>query len=206
MKNKKIILGILISLFILHTVLALTNQIEKIDTWIYQIIIGFRNNNLDLYFKTITKLGNTIVIVFIIILLIILLPKKQKKQVLFSSLATITVNLLVKNLLKRKRPNHLRLIKQGGYSYPSGHAMMSVAIYGYLLYLVVFYLKKKEIKYPTTILLILIIVSIGISRIYLGVHYPSDIIGGYLLVSIIEIIIMSNKYFRGNTSDKNDCQ
>lgn len=204
MKNNKKILVILLTLFIINTILVLTKQTVKLDDIIYKVIIGFRNNSLDNYFKIITKFGNTETIIILLIIMMIVLPKKQKKQLLCSTIGATLINYLVKNIIRRKRPNHLRLIKQGGYSYPSGHAMISIAVYGYLLYQVIYNIKNRKIKYPLILVLLIIIVSIGISRIYLGVHYPSDIIGGYLLISIIEILMNDNS-LGGSKIDKNDC-
>ena len=102
--------------------------------------------------------------------------------------------------MQRPRPDHLRLIKQGGYSFPSGHSMIAICVYGTLIYLVHRKVKNRKIKVALEILLTIIILLIGISRIYVGVHYPSDVITGYLISIIILIINISilEKQFRGN--------
>lgn len=66
--------------------------------------------------------------------------------------------------------------------------MISMAFYGYLIYLIYRYVKNKYIKWISIILLSILISSIGISRIYLGVHYTSDVLGGFL-ISISYLII-----------------
>ncbi len=110
--------------------------------------------------------------------------KKQKNIGLsiFSNLVIITVlNQLLKNILQRPRPTEYRIIEETGYSFPSGHSMISMAFYGYLIYLIYKYVKNKYVKWISIVLLSTLICSIGISRIYLGVHYTSDVLGGFLI-------------------------
>ena len=78
-----------------------------------------------------------------------------------------------------------------GYSFPSGHSMISAAFYGFLIYLIYKKVKNKKLKITLIIVLSILIVSIGISRIYLGVHYTSDVLGGFLL-SISYLILYTN--------------
>jgi membrane-associated phospholipid phosphatase len=87
-----------------------------------------------------------------------------------------------------------RIIEETGYSFPSGHSMISMAFYGYIIYLIYKYVKNKYIKWISIVLLSILICSIGISRIYLGVHYTSDVLGGFLIsVSYLVIYISSIK-------------
>lgn len=199
---------ILILMFTLNTILVCTNQIKIVDDTVYHFIFQFRSEILDSYLIHITKLGNVITIIGIMIALLMILPKKEKILISTVTISTVIINNLFKYIIKRPRPNHIRLIKQGGYSYPSGHAMISIAVYGLLIYLIYHKNWNKWIKGFLIGILILLILSIGISRIYVGVHYPSDIIGGYLLAILIEIVIIKkeNKYLGGILNDQDVCK
>ena len=139
--------------------------------------------------KFITNLGSA---VFLIILTIVFLVAIRNKKVGISiaiNLITIAgLNLLLKNIVQRPRPTEFRLIDETGYSFPSGHSMVSMAFYGFLIYLVYKYIQNRKLKTLLITILLLIPILIGISRIYLGVHYTSDVIGGFL-VSISYLII-----------------
>lgn len=93
--------------------------------------------------------------------------------------------------MQRPRPTEFRIVEETGYSFPSGHSMVSMAFYGYLVYLIYKYVKNKYIKWTSITLLSILIFLIGISRIYLGVHYTSDVVGGFL-ISIAYLIIYIN--------------
>ena len=139
--------------------------------------------------KIITNFGGAI---FLIILTIILLTTIKNKKIGITipiNLVLITIiNQALKNILQRPRPTEFRIIEETGYSFPSGHSMVSMAFYGYLIYLVYKYVKNKYIKWSIIVLLSILICTIGISRIYLGVHYTSDVLGGFL-VSISYLIL-----------------
>jgi membrane-associated phospholipid phosphatase len=88
-------------------------------------------------------------------------------------------NLLLKWIFHRQRPTLHRLIEETGYSFPSGHSMVSFIFYGMLCMLFVMFLKSRTAKVIIIMSTVVIIVMIGLSRIYLGVHYPSDVLAGY---------------------------
>ena len=139
--------------------------------------------------KFITNLGGAIFLILLTITLFILIKNKKIGISIFSNLVIITVlNQLLKRILQRPRPTEYRIIEETGYSFPSGHSMVSMAFYGYLIYLIYKYVKNKYIKWISIILLSILICSIGISRIYLGVHYTSDVLGGFF-ISISYLII-----------------
>ena len=139
--------------------------------------------------KFVTNFGGAIFLIILTIVLFILIKYKKIGVSIFLNLALITIlNQLLKRILQRPRPTEYRIIEETGYSFPSGHSMVSMAFYGYLIYLIYKYVKNKYVKWISIILLSLLICLIGISRIYLGVHYTSDVLGGFL-ISISYLII-----------------
>ena len=139
--------------------------------------------------KFVTNFGGAIFLVVLTITLFVLIKNKKIGISILSNLVIITIlNQLLKKILQRPRPTEFRIVEETGYSFPSGHSMVSMAFYGYLIYLIYKHVKNKYVKWCSIVLLSILICSIGISRIYLGVHYTSDVLGGFL-VSISYLII-----------------
>lgn len=142
--------------------------------------------------KFITNFGGPIFLSTICIMLFIIINNKKIGLSIIMNIAIIAIlNQVLKRILQRPRPTEFRIIEETGYSFPSGHSMVSMAFYGYLIYLIYKYIKNKYVKWISIVLLSILICSIGISRIYLGVHYTSDVLGGFLIsVSYLIIYIM----------------
>lgn len=188
MKNKNILLISLIIFFIFITTLVISNKISFIDSSVYNFLISFKNDSLTNFFSFITKFSNVAFLVIFVLIVLLILRNKDAVFVIFNLIFLRLLNYVIKIIIKRDRPNILRLIKIGEYSFPSGHAMISMGVYGYLIYLIYKKVKNPYIKYLGIIILSLLIILIGISRIYLGVHYFSDVVAGYTL-SLIYLII-----------------
>lgn len=148
--------------------------------------------------KFITNFGGAIFLITLTVILFILIKNKKIGLSIFSNLVIITVlNQLLKRILQRPRPTEFRIIEETGYSFPSGHSMVSMAFYGYLIYLIYKYVENRYVKWISIVLLSILICSIGVSRIYLGVHYTSDVLGGFLVSISYLILFIStvNKFF-----------
>lgn len=154
--------------------------------------------------KFITNFGGAIFIIALMITLFILIKDKKIGLSIFLNLViATTLNQLLKRILQRPRPTEYRIIEETGYSFPSGHSMVSMAFYGYLIYLIYKYVENKYIKWTLIVLLSILICSIGISRIYLGVHYTSDVLGGFLAsISYLVIYISAVNKFLFVEGDK----
>lgn len=204
MKKRYIVSGIFFLLFILITVLMITNNVKYFDETIYNYIFSFRSNILDTIFKTITKFGNTVNVIIMIFILLIFLGKENIYKLILTVVTTVLTNQGLKHIIRRVRPEHLRLIKEKGFSYPSGHSMISIALYGLLVYIVYKNIKNKFIKTILICLLSILILGIGISRIYLGVHHPTDVLAGFAIAIPIIVLIVCriDDHFRGNINDK----
>ena len=150
--------------------------------------------------KFITNFGGAIFIIVLTVILIAVIKNKKIWLSILANLAIITIlNQLLKRILQRSRPTEYRIIEESGYSFPSGHSMISMAFYGYLIYLIYKYVENKNVKWILISLLSVLICFIGISRIYLGVHYTSDVLGGFLIsVSYLVIYIsaVNNVFYR----------
>ena len=147
--------------------------------------------------KFITNFGGAIFLILLAITLFILIKDKRIGLSIFINLLIVTgLNQIIKHILQRPRPTEFRIIEETGYSFPSGHSMVSMAFYGYLIYLIYKYIKNKYVKWISIVILSILICSIGISRIYLGVHYTSDVLGGFLLSMSYLVVFIStvNKF------------
>ena len=132
--------------------------------------------------KVVTNLGGApISIAITIILLIVLKNRKMSLSIALNLIIITLLNLLLKNIVQRPRPTEFRMINETGYSFPSGHSMVSMAFYGYLIYLIYKKIDNKILKWILISPLSVLILSIGISRIYLGVHYTSDVLAGFII-------------------------
>ena len=165
-------------------------EIMKGDIIGYELISTFLISDFTTpVIKCITNFGGAAFLIISTIALVILIKNKKIGLSIFLNLTLVTIlNQLLKRILQRPRPTEYRLIEETGYSFPSGHSMVSMAFYGYLIYLIYKYVKNKYIKWISIIILSILICLIGISRIYLGVHYTSDVLGGFL-VSISYLVI-----------------
>ena len=197
-KNNKLLLFAILPFLIIITIVTakiITQQELWMDKFAHHILVEqLRSPTLTTVMKIITKLSDTSFIVFFATLLTLLFLFKWKKikvaKLIPCSLIFVAVmNQLLKFIFQRERPIGYRLIEMTGYSFPSGHAMVSMAFYGLLIYIIHVLVKKKKLKNILITINVLIIFLIGISRVYLGVHYLSDVLVGYS-VSIIYLLLL----------------
>ena len=198
-KNLKwIILFICLIGFLALTEDVFNKEIMDGDIIGYKLISKFLISDFTIPIaKFITNFGGAIFLIVLTIILLISIKNKKIGLSIFSNLAIITIlNQLLKRVLQRPRPTEYRIIEETGYSFPSGHSMISMAFYGYLIYLIYKYVEYKYVKWILISLLSVLICLIGVSRIYLGVHYTSDVLGGFLIsISYLVIYISAvNKF------------
>ncbi len=191
-KKSKILLIVFGLSFILLTVLVLTGVMRPIDDAITSYIIGIRNTKLTNKMINITNIGGAYSLIVISLLLLVLIKKRKIPLIIIINLVLVFItNRLFKFIIRRPRPDGLFLINESGFSYPSGHAMVSFVYIIFVIYLINKYFKNKILKIILDILLFGLALLIGFSRIYLGVHYFTDIIGGYLLGTCYFVLFTS---------------
>lgn len=191
--NKKWILA-LICIIIFLDVLedVLDNQILNFDNIVYSKIIYFKSDVITNLLKIITFFGSAIAFISICILSFIFMKNKKIPTYISINLAICGIfNFILKNVVRRNRPIGYRLVEESGFSFPSGHSMASMAFYGLIIYFIFKFVKNKKIKTCLIIVLSMLITLIGISRIYLGVHYPSDVLAGFM-ISISYLILYTH--------------
>jgi len=152
------------------------------DSFIW-LIRNFANPALDRIMIIITDIGfgtSYIIIVAAVFLLLTYIKRWREMAALAICLAGGAVlSLLLKNLFHRARPDLLRVVQETSYSFPSGHALASMCFYGMVAFLLMRTIANWRGRLAIMTLAVITIIAIGISRIYLGVHYPTDVVAGY---------------------------
>jgi undecaprenyl-diphosphatase len=171
--------------FSLISLLISDHKIIQFDSTIIAAVQGLESPGLTAIMKFFTFIGSTSVVIILSLVILFFLYKvlnHRLELILFSAAiaGSGVLNELLKHSFHRLRPHLHRLIDATGYSFPSGHAMTAFTLYGLLSFLLWRHISGKWGRGLLIFFSIVMILAIGISRIYLGVHYPSDIIGGYL--------------------------
>lgn len=185
----EIAVGICLTFFSLLLFLHIREEVvvEKefshFDMGILHYFYSLRTPLINEIMMFITNLGGFFMIYIWIGLICVLLAKKHIRQTVLLgfvlSMAGV-INVLIKLVIQRPRPFFHPLVIENDYSFPSGHAMNSFVFYITLAYLVYRFTKNKKLTLFAVTIALLLIFLIGISRVYLGVHYPSDVIAGYI--------------------------
>jgi len=198
-KIKYIILSLLIISFFLLLWSVLAHKIDAFDTAVYNLVTIKKNDTVTSIYKFITFFGSTKLMVALAIFCLVIFHKNKKGAFVTVGLIISTiVNNIIKPIVRRQRPLKLMMVEESTFSFPSGHTMASVTMYGLFIYLVWQSNLNKKLKVLFTILLTLLIIAIGLSRIYLGAHYASDVIASVIVSTVWLIIYISfvkNKKF-----------
>lgn len=173
--------------------------IDGFDNSVTDYVTSLRTPALNQFFQFVTDLGDVYayLIVTTIVALFFFFKLRNKKfilQLLGVVILSALANLALKEAFDRARPtiDHLVVVKT--LSYPSGHAMSAMAYYGFLIYLIFHIKMNKWLRIFLTLLFSALIFFIGLSRVYLGVHFPSDVVGGFVagLIWVALCVVLFN--------------
>lgn len=192
-KNYKLIIIFICLILILEIIEDLfEKEIMMKDVIGYQIVSTLISEKTLPIAKFITNFGGAIWLLLFSTILFIFIKNKKIGICIYANLfLSAGLNQILKHIVQRPRPTEFRLIDESGYSFPSGHSMVSAAFYGLLIYIIFKKVRNTYLKTFLISLLVLLIIAIGTSRIYLGVHYTSDVLAGFL-ISISYLIVFTN--------------
>ena len=198
-KKQKILLIILLAVFILLAICTSFKLTDAMDNNIYSAIKNVQSKNLTVILIAITNLGGmtNLFSITLITVIILFLLKKEKWGITLASNLMISSSsyMLLKNIFQRQRPAKIdALVNEAGYSFPSGHTTNNTAFYVFAVYFVYKNVKNKALRNLLCVLLGLMPVIIGFSRIYLKAHYFTDVLAGICLGIICVIISISFIY------------
>ena len=170
-----------------------------------------RSKGLTNFLEVITHFGSMLTVAILTIIMAIVCKPIWVKIFAVVNVGFVAVFcLVVKYIVKRPRPIGIALIEETGYSFPSAHTMGSVVFYGFLVFLIWKYFKNKPLKITLSIVLPIFALLIGYTRVYLGVHFCTDVLAGvfagcaYLAVAIVLFIFLEKKvkFNRGKNEKK----
>lgn len=193
-RNKRwIIISVCMTIFLILAISIIKAESIIIDDIGYNLISKYLISDfMTPIVKIVTQLASPIFLVILTILLMVFIKNNNiRKYICVNLIVSTILNFGIKNIVRRTRPEGFRIIEESGYSFPSGHSMVSMAFYGLLIYLIYKKVDNKYLKNCLIFLLSIIILLIGLSRIYLGVHYTSDVLAGFLLGISYLIVFVS---------------
>ena len=162
------------------------SSLTQIDLRVLNLMPNIRTPLQTSLMRIVTTLANIqAVIIFLLLAVTILLFRRQRVLAALIILlvgAEELVTFLLKHLIHRLRPTvSLRIIGEDGFSFPSGHVVRATVLFGFLTYLLYRSYKSKKARILTLIVYFLAVFLVAVSRIYLGVHYPTDVWASFLL-------------------------
>ncbi|WP_246202555.1 phosphatase PAP2 family protein [Virgibacillus doumboii] len=170
-------------------------QVVYIDRWTRELVEKLDNSNVYTFFRWTTELGSdTFLVPFTIVLALILwwVFRDWLPGFVFGlgTLASHGLNILIKELVERERPSIFLAANAEGYSFPSGHAMVSMVCYGLLSYFLTKKIKSDKATVAVQFLFAMLIFLIGISRYIINVHYLTDVLAGFIFGFIFLVCLI----------------
>ena len=155
--------------------------VMRLDTMAYELFVErLRSDALTPLMEGVTSLASVVVLAVMAAVIAALAPGKAPGWCVSVNLVgVVALNQVLKFIVQRPRPDGFRLVAESGYSFPSGHSMVSMAFFGLLIWMIWRYHRRDVMRVVWCVVFGLVIVLVGVSRIYLGVHYASDVIAGF---------------------------
>lgn len=197
----------ILSFFVL-THFVLSEGTLSIDVKLAKMVYTLESPFLTSVMSLVSFLGSTGPVIVISLILMVVLYKtvgNRREILLFVvvSIGSVLLNILLKHLFQRERPSLIQIVAETGFSYPSGHSMAALSLYGITTFLFWKHIKKSSRRKLLIAASTMIIMTMGFSRVYLGVHYPTDIIGGYLISGFwLALTIFGYQYIQERRANK----
>ena len=193
-----------------------SGEIMRLDTLAYEVVVeGLRSDALTPVMEAFTSLASVVVLAVMAAVIAALAPGKAPGWCVSVNLVcVVALNTVLKFIVQRPRPDGFRLISETGYSFPSGHSMVSMAFFGLLIWMVWRYHRRDVMRLVWCVVFGLVIAMVGISRIYLGVHYASDVLAGFCVsfvwlvfyVKCVAPLFVTVDLPRGDAGSQNDAE
>ena len=180
--NKRIvILAVCAIVFVALLEDVLEGDLLRIDSAAYAVIVErLRADWLTPVMEAVSALATPVSLVVFLLVIVAFAPGKRPGACAATNLVLVfLLNQALKFAIQRPRPDGFQLAVEQGYSFPSGHSMVAMAFFGLLVWMVWHYESDRATRIGCAIAFSLVIVLVGVSRIYLGVHYASDVLAGF---------------------------
>jgi len=186
------IAGMLFLAFICLAILVNKNYLFKIDSQTIRVVNSIRSIGLNYFVKVFTYLGSVIILVPVAIILFFVIKGKREKIFVISTFTlAAALSTAMKYLVARNRPDGIAIIEEIGYSFPSAHTVLSLVVYGMVIYMMLKFMKNKPLKIILSIILAILVIAVALSRVYLGVHFMTDIFGGWILGFFVLVLCIT---------------
>ena len=180
-ENKRIvILAVCAIVFVALLEDVLDGDLMRLDTAAYALIVErLRADWLTPIMESVSALATPVSLIVFLLVVVAFAPGKRPGACAVNLVLVFLLNQALKFVIQRPRPDGFQLAVEQGFSFPSGHSMVAMAFFGLLVWMVWHYESDRATRIGCSVAFGLVIVLVGVSRIYLGVHYASDVLAGF---------------------------